>query len=265
MSSRSDTQRKESLSYLTSAVSEDRKPLQPTATLLPKLLPLALDGSNGVRAQLVKLLRSLPPEDVRDHMEKLSMYIRAGITHLATDIRDTALEILEWALQIGGQEFVACPGGWMKTLRTICTVLAWNDDIATKGWTSSRAVFGSSGGKLLPRTLTVLAALLRVGLVAPPAGPAEPKRFGFPLWHTDSHMIPKQSNPYGYLNLFGPPRDEDSQAYEDIEERRRVFRMVFGDRVVKGAAAARREGGEVGRAAASVSKSLAEGLKDVDT
>ena len=74
-------------------------------------------------------------------------------------------------------------------------------------------------------------------------------------------MVPKRSNTYGYLNLFGPPKDEDSQGYEDIEERRRVFTKVFGDRVGKGAAAARREGGEIGRAAAAVTKALDDGLE----
>ena len=54
---------------------------------------------------------------------------------------------------------------------------------------------------------------------------------------------------------------DSSQGYEDIEERRRVFTKMFGDRVHKGAIAARREGGEVGRAAAAVTKALDEGLE----
>lgn len=233
--------------------------------LLPKLLPLTLDGSNGVRAQLVKLLRNLRQEDIGDHIEKVCLYIRAGITHLAADIRITALEILEWALHVDGKSLVSCPGGWIKTLKTLFTVLGWNEDATISSWTSSRTTIGRSGDKSLPRTLSVLAILLRAGLVAPPPpdNPA-PKRFGFPLWHTDSHILPNKSNAYGYLNLFGPPKDEDSQGYEDIEERRRVFRKLFRDRVAKGAAAARREGGEVGRAAAAVTTSLGEGLKGLE-
>lgn len=195
-------------------------------------------------------------------MEKVSMYIRAGLTHLAADIRSTALEMLEWALQVGGVELVSCPGGWIKTLKTILMVLAWTEGGTISGWTSSRALVGRSGDKALPKTLTVLAALLRVGMVAPPP-PEAPvrKQMWFPLWHVDRHMIPNRSNAYGYLNLFGPPKDEDSQSYEDIEERRRVLIKVFGDRVAKGAVAARREGGEVGRAAAAVTKALDEGFK----
>ena len=195
-------------------------------------------------------------------MEKISMYIRAGLTHLAADIRSTALEMLEWALQIGGVELVSCPGGWIKTLKTVLMVLAWTEDGKISSWTSSRALVARSGDKALPKTLTMLGSLLRVGMVAPPPPEAPvPKQIWFPLWHVDCHMVPKRSNTYGYLNLFGPPKDEDSQGYEDIEERRRVFTKVFGDRVGKGAAAARREGGEIGRAAAAVTKALDDGLE----
>lgn len=150
-------------------------------------------------------------------MEKVSMYIRAGLTHLAADIRHTALEVLEWALQVGGEELVSSPGGWIKTLKTSLMALAWNDDGAISSWTSSRALVGRSGDKALPKTLTLLAAMLRVGLVAPPPPEnPDPKQIWFPLWHVDHHMIPNRSNAYGYLNLFGPPKDEDSQGYEAI-------------------------------------------------
>ena len=265
MASRSDSQRRESLSYLTSTLTPQQKSLpQPVALLLPKLLPLTLDGSNAVRTQLVKLLRNLPPEDIGDHMQKLSLHIRAGITHLAADIRNTALELLEWALEVDGQELVSCAGGWVKTLKTICTVLAWNEERTITGWTASRAIIGRSGDKSLAKTLSVLASLLRAGLVARPPSDDSGKNQGrFPLLYVDCHMLPNRSNAYGYLNLFGPPKDGDSQGYEDIEERRHVFRNTFGDRVAKGASAARREGGEVGRAAAAVSKALDEGLGDL--
>ena len=190
------------------------------------------------------------------------MYIRAGLTHLAADIRWTALEMLEWALQIGGVDLVSCPSGWIKTVKTVLLILAWTEDGVVNGWTSSRTLVGRSGDKALPKTLTVLAALLKVGMVAPsPPETPVPKQIWFPLRHVDRHMVPNRSNAYGHLNLFGPPKDEESQGYEDMEERRRVFFKVFGDRVAKGAAAARREGGEIGRAAAAVTKALDEGFK----
>lgn len=270
LTSRSDSQRRDSLSHLTSAIAGRPKdaPLpQPIAVIFPKLLPLTLDGSNGVRAQLLKLLRSLPPDDTKDQMEKLSLYIRAGLTHLAADIRTSTIELLEWALEIGGEELVSCPGGWVKTLKTLLTALAWTDDVTLAGWTSSRAIIGraGSGDKSLAKALTVLALFLRAGLEPPPAADIRSKPNFFPLWHVDAHMIPKKSNPYGYLNLFGPPRDEESQGYEDREERQIVFAKIFQDRVGKGAAAARKEGGEIGRAGAAVVKALEEGMKDAQS
>ena len=262
LTSRSDSQRRESLSYLTSSITPQQKCLlQPVAILLPKLLPLTLDESKGVREQLVKLLQNLPPGDIPDYMERISLYIRAGLTHLAAEIRSTALEVLEWALEIDGKELVACPGGWVKTLKTILTVLAWNEDATISGWISSRAIVGRSGSKSLPRTLGLLAALLRAGLVARPSpDDLQAQLHQFPLRDVNYHMLPCQSNTYGYLNLFGPAKDQDSQGYENIEDRRRIFRLLFEDRVAKGVSAARRGGGEVGRAAAAITKALDEGL-----
>ena len=268
LNSRSDSQRRDSLSYLTSTIAgrpQDAPLQQPVAVIFPKLLPLTLDGSNGVRAQLLKLFRTLPPDDARDQMEKLSLYIRAGLTHLAADIRTSTLELLDWALDIGGEELVSCPGGWVKTLKTLLTALAWTDDATIARWTSSRAIIGraGSGDKSLARALNVLAVFLRTGLEAPTAAETMPRRKFFPLWHVDAHMIPKKSNAYGYLNLFGPSKDEESEAYEESEERQRVFADLFQSRVERGAAAARKEGGEVGRAGATVVKVLEDGLKDI--
>ena len=191
------------------------------------------------------------------------MYFRAGITHLAGDILYTALEILEWVLSISGVHLVSCQVGWIKLIKSLLLALAWNEDDTLRGWTSSRALLGRSGSKALAKALDLLALILRVGFI--PASPPEnppPKQIWFPLWHIDRHMLPTRSNEYGYLNLFGPPRDEDGQCYKDPGERRRIFRKIFGDKVAKGAAAARGEEGEVGRAAATVTKVLNEALKE---
>ena len=269
LTSRSDSQRRDSLSFLISAIigrPQDTPLQQPVAVLLPKLLPLTLDGNNGVSAQLLKLFRSLPHDDMRDQMEKLSLYIRAGLTHLAADIRTSTLELLEWALEIGGEELVSCPGGWVKTLNTLLTALAWTDDATMTGWTSSRAIIGraGSGDKSLSRALNVLASVLRTGLERQTTTDIPPKSNTFPLWHVEAHMIPKKSDAYGYLNLFGASKDEESKAYEDREERQRVCIDRFQNRIEKGAAAARKEGGEVGRAGATVIKALEEGLKNTE-
>lgn len=256
LTSRSDAQRRDSLNYLTSAMTrrvQAAQMQQPVAILLPKLLPLTLDGNNGVRTQLLKLFRTLPVEDVKDHMESLTLYIRAGLTHLAADIRTSALEILNWALEADSEQLVACPGGWVKTLKTLLTVLAWTDDATLAGWTSSRAIIGRthSGDKSIARALNMLALFLQAGLEMPKEPDSTTRMpVAFPLWHTECHMLPRRSNAYAYLDLFGKSKDKEEEAYEDREERQRVFAAFFQGKVRKGAVAARKEGGEIGRAAA---------------
>lgn len=74
-------------------------------------------------------------------------------------------------------------------------------------------------------------------------------------------MLPKRSNVFAHLNLFGPPRDEESEMYAEQEERQAIFHKRFRATVSSGVEAAKREGGEVGRAAAGVAKVLAEEME----
>ncbi|RFU32617.1 hypothetical protein B7463_g3742, partial [Scytalidium lignicola] len=287
-SSRSETQRRDSLSYLTKVLStlpvSSPQPL-PTAIILPKLLPLFLDGSSSVRSQLLKFLRLLPTPDIADHSESLLLYLRAGITHLSSQISIDALAGLEWALEVAEKDIVSCPGGWMKTLKCLLTMLGWASAKLGAGgvagiekWSSaSRGLMGEAG-KTFPRKLTVLSKFLRAGLVDTDTdseldgdtvmdggyGGAIRGR-GFPFTDFQVHMIPTRSNAYAHLNLFGTPRDEEGEMYLDKESRQRVFKKFFYDAVKKGVDDARKAGGESGRAAAMVNKVLVEGMKeDVD-
>ena len=78
-------------------------------------------------------------------------------------------------------------------------------------------------------------------------------------------MLPKRSNAFAHLNLFGPPRDEESEMYVECEERQRIFQKRFNAVVASGVEGAKREGGEVGRAAAGVAKALAEGMEGFES
>ena len=77
-------------------------------------------------------------------------------------------------------------------------------------------------------------------------------------------MLPKRSNAFAHLNLFGAPRDEDSEMYVVREERQRIFQTRFHATVSSGVEAAKREGGEMGRAAAGVSKVLVAGMQGLE-
>ncbi|RAK96689.1 IPI1/TEX10 family protein [Aspergillus ibericus CBS 121593] len=274
LNSKSDTQRRDSLAHLTTHISSKptSQPLpQPVSTLLPTLSPLILDASTNVRTQLLKLLRALPPADVEDHVVQLMPYIRAGMTHLAADIRVTAIEVLSWLVEIAGDAVVSCAGGWIKTLNCFLSVLGWHTEESSK-WSSNRAAFGKAGAKGRPmvKVLGVLAEFLQAGIGEEDEdedvvmGGAEVESGygsgdgGFPIVQTEVHMVPKTAQPYVYLNLFGSPRDEEGEMYETREERFRVFKSRFLVAVERGVESARQDGGEVGRASSAVSKVLKE-------
>ena len=208
-----------------------------------------------MRSQLLKVLASLSAADLEGCAEIILPYVRAGMTHLAPDIRASALDTLAWALDALGREVVSCAGGWVKTLKSFMAVLGWATVDQEMGniWTTSKASFGRLGseGKPMVKCLTVLAAFLRVGLVEPhEAESREGSRSAFPLWHVQQHTIPKHANCFGYLGIFGSSKEEDYEIYEDFEARNRIFNARFRRAVDNGLAAAKGEGGEVGRAAA---------------
>ncbi|KAI9733219.1 MAG: rRNA processing protein [Claussenomyces sp. TS43310] len=264
-SSKSETQRRDALSYLATTIASQPVdapiPVAP-AVILPKLLPLILDGSANVRAQLLKLLRLMPPKDISARAEMILLYIRAGMTHLAADIRNDAVTTLEWLLESVKEETVACPGGWVKTLKAFMSMMGWTLSNGTTKWSSLAKVSFGKGGKSAPRHLMVLAQFLTVGLGRRLTEEMIPRTRLFPFWDLNVHMIPTQSNPYSYLNLFGPGRDEEGEMYTERESRQRVFSQRFQSAVEKGVENGKKEGGEIGRAAAVLGKVLAEGMGD---
>ncbi|TKA72068.1 hypothetical protein B0A49_01998 [Cryomyces minteri] len=287
LSSKSDTQRRDALSYLTTSTSAAFAAGQPlpqsVSIILPRLHSLLLDGSTAVRQQLLKLLAALPGAEVSSHeVEQLLLYVRAGMTHLAADIRTSSLEALDWLVAVQGEVVVSCAGGWVKTLRILLGLLAWKvpskpgDNSSGSGdggkWTSvPKATFGKVGGeaKMQIKLLNSLALFLRAGLAVPAAQQNSPRYhpdhaapWGFPLRHTECHMLPTRSNPFGHLNLFGAPRDAESEMFEDREDRQRWYAENVGEAVEAGLEGARKEAGEVGRAAAGVKKVVAEGMRE---
>lgn len=233
--------------------------------MLPKLLPLILDGSSGVRSNLLKLLRLLPPKDIADRAEYALLYIRAGMTHLAVEIRNDALAALEWLLETAADATVTCAGGWVKTLKAFTSMMGWATSAGSTKWTAAAKTTFGKGGKSFPRQITVLAQFLRAGLgkLCVHDGEFCRGRF-FPSWDADVHTIPSQSGAYTHLNLFGPSRDEESEMYTEREARQRIFHARFQAMVEKGVESAKKEGGEMGRAGATLGKVLEETMVDFD-
>ncbi|KAJ5203646.1 Pre-rRNA-processing protein ipi1 [Penicillium cinerascens] len=270
LSSKSDSQRRDSLAHLTTSIASRpvNSPLpQPVSVILPGLLPLILDANNNVRIQLLKLLRTLPRNDIEDHVGQLLPYVRAGMTHLAADIRVSAVEILSWMVEAAGENVVSSAGGWVKTMNCFLSVLGWHTEESSR-WSSNRASFGKSGsqGKPMVKVLGALAEFLDAGIGQPSGSGGdssdhdEQSSSPFPLHQMGHHMITESSAPYAYLNLFGQPRDEEGEMYETREDRYRVFSTRFLPAIDRGLKSAREEGGELGRASSGVSKVLKEAL-----
>ena len=236
------------------------------SVILPKALPLISDKSDGVRTQLLELFKALPPGDIGSHVEEILPHIRVGITSLATEIRISSLDVFEWVLEACGDDVVSCAGGWVKPLKCLVTILGWSRQLDTGGWSSYKPTHDITGSqsKLFVKTLNVMAAFVRVGLEKPPPVEEKPSRFHWTLRHLEPHMIPRVSNPYGYLNLFGPPRDEESREYPNRAERQRSFRKLFQPEIESGIEAVKKAEGEIGRAAAGLQLVISEGMRDYE-
>jgi len=269
LSSRADSQRKESLAYLASTLDKDLrgKPVpMPTEALLDKAMPLILDANSGVRAELIKMLQALAlsATDLGDHVTKMLPFVRAAMTHLSQDIRKTALDVLSWLLRKVGQDLVSSPGGWSKSLECCSTLLNWKNLAPNDTWTASKTAFRSDT-KAIARAMQVTEQLLSVGLLTPSNEDKEnqhdPGAY-LPLWDHAHHQIPTKASAYGYLNLFGKPVDDDSRMLEDREERLLVFDDRFRPGFAKGIDGAKKEGGDIGRIAGQLSKTLEHALKE---
>ncbi|KAL4951270.1 Rix1 complex component [Aspergillus filifer] len=291
LSSKSDSQRRDSLAHLTTSISSrpvDTALPKPVSLILPSLYPLLLDSNSGVRTNLLKLFKVLPEHDVIDHVGSFMPYVRAGMTHLAADVRLSSVEVLSWLISVGGEDVVSVAGGWVKTLNCFLSVLGWHLQGSNSKWTTlststsgptstssgssgsgNKASFGKAGAKGRPqvRFLSVLGEFLDAGIGAPISvsdadddDEMDTTGSGFPISTLSSHLIPSSiASPYITLNIFGAPRDEEGEMYETREDRWRVFvSKGFLEAVEKGVEGARAEGGEVGRASVGVWKVLGE-------
>lgn len=266
VTSKAENQRRDALAYITNQISAN-PPHNPvgTSAILTRLLPLISDMSATVRTRLLALFRALPPSEVQPHVEKILMYVRGGMTHMSNAIRTDALSVMEWLLEIAGDEVVSCPGGWLKTLNSFSSMLGWNPSVgsslSSQGWTSASKTTLGTGSKKGPeaqcRQIQVLTQFLAVGFK-----PEMLEPYSQAAYWDNLYRLPATSNPFAQLNLFGPPRDQDSEMYPDRSLRQRVFDAKWRGAILAGMDGARKEGGTVGRAAAGLSRVLDEGAKD---
>lgn len=225
-------------------------------SFLISVCPLILDGSAGVRNQLLKLFRTLPEEYIRDNVTKILPYMRAGMTHLSREIRISAIDFLSYLIEAAGAELVSSAGGWYQTLECFTTVLGWKSTDSSK-WSANKATFAGDV-KSTTRIMQVLGEFLQAGFATTntSASGSNALALDFPLWQTATFSIPATSNAYAYLNLFGKPQDDEKQMLDDREDRLRVYVSHFQGLLLAGIDAAKKEGGELGRASGLLVKAL---------
>lgn len=263
--SRTDKQRREALAHLVTQLTST-PPNNPVGTyaILEKLLPLITDGSASVRATLLRLFQALPPAEVAPHADRAVKWVRLGMLHLAAEVRHDALKFMDWLLDAAGEPLLETAGGWTRTLDAFAAMMGWRNDGSGKAasssagkqsWTSApKTTFGADkGGSSYAAQIAALSRFVEMGLQQPPAAKAM----------TDSEFwghvygLPRGPNPFGYLQISGPP--QDGEVCADVEERQRAF-WRWMDTVEKKAEEARREGGPAGRAAGELLKIVEEGM-----
>lgn len=261
ISSKSERQRREALLHLTSHLTTERQanPMG-SGAILNKVLPLISDTSTAVRQQLIKLLRALPARDITPNAKRISMFVRAGITHLSTDIRNDALGVLEWLLDVAGTELVICPGGWVKTLRSLCAMMGWSLSANKDGWSATaRGGIRGKDSQQYARQITVTAKFLQAGLQRDNEISREPQQVNEGIYR-----VARDSHVFDYLQLFDQNEDEDARSYLDPDDRRQVLSRRFLVSIQKGAEHARQEGGASGRAGTLLNGILRNGLDGFD-
>jgi pre-rRNA-processing protein IPI1 len=186
------------------------------------------------------------------------------MTNISQEVKDDGLNYMEWLLEVAGDIVISSAGCWVKPMKDFLSVLGWAaqtkpSTIGKSGWTSApRTTFGAKKyGQSFPRQMTVLAKFLEAGFMTDEAHPWDPNN-----WLDQFTGLPKTPDPYGYLGLFKPPRDEDSETYRDRVDRQAIFHKRFRDAVESGVDMAKKEGGAAGRAAAVLDQVLRDGMGD---
>lgn len=257
LGSRSEAQRKEALAALINAATKAKIPAQ---LVLEKALPLITDGSPAVREQLLRLLQTLPPDQCRGFEGRVVLYLQTGLTHIASGVCRSALDLCKWASEVYGLALMSCSGGWYKVLNCFLLLLGWQPVSAAsdsdKDWSGGGAAIEklNKEPKLMVRVLETFASFLALGFSSPDA---ESENSNATFLGFRPHLVPPHPNPYTRLGLFEMPADIGDQLYEDAEARKSVFIAQFRGSIMRGCQIAKQQGGELGRAAGTLSKAIA--------
>lgn len=196
------------------------------------------------------------------------------MTHINAEVRSDSTNFLSWLMDIVGEDAVRGAKGWGKTLKCWIVLLGWESNKSSGGIKTSAVEFSDPGKnkKAMLQHLRVLKQFLSVGMLDPETitshSDARMVDLLRPHQYSDAYMMPKTSNIYAHLSLFATPgvvenlNEEDAEgSAEDFDSRRRIMKNVFEANIRVGLLAKLQEGGEPGRTAGSVLKTLDKALK----
>jgi pre-rRNA-processing protein IPI1 len=261
---RSDVQRHAALCHITKQTLDDRYMCATvTRSVLTKLLPLVLDTSSSVRKQLLVLLKALPIREVSADTARILVFVRAGLTHLSSDISNDALSLLTWLLDVAPYETIVCQGGWLQTLRSLCSILGWSSPV-DGGWSDGKNQYHVSiHAKPQAERLTVLARLLNIGLQQDPA--PDLKGVDFNVWSSLMFTSAVQCPVLNHLEITAGVCDDDLTEYIHRESRQHVLATSFLDTIQDSASLGSRDASIARSALASVLDVISRGMADYET
>jgi len=258
-SARSEKQRHLSLVALTQQLYEQSlNEAIETHQILMKVLPLLLDSSSPIRKQLIDLLRYLPAHKVAADAEHISVFVRAGLTHLSAEISQDALAVFNWLLDIAANELVSCPGGWTKSLASFCAILGWSSS-KNAGWSVVPPKTNSQFQDQRIAQISTLTRLIHAGLHHE-LDTYDNKTCDWAQDILTSCKLSASQWPIEHVNIFCNLRSQDSEALVSREARLQEFLVSFSQCLKKGGELARQEGGTLGRIAALLLQTMQDGL-----
>ncbi|KAJ8101211.1 Rix1 complex component [Lipomyces tetrasporus] len=258
----SHTARREALTYLQSHLPEDVD-----SSLFTSISPLILDPTSTVRAAVLSLVRAIPTTSLAPHVHLISLYIHAGMTHLAPDVRADSSKVLLLLLKAEESDIPMqlVTRSWAKFLHCFGSLLGW--DLATSPTSSSSTApsahtDGIKWNKVGNATsidgianaaghLEALSLFLRLGLSDNLTRETQAQR-QVPVYHADTgkHLIPRNTTaPYARLGLFVEDKSgllSTVWSTEDTSARYQLLKPMLSG-ILSGLDSGRRQGGEIGR------------------
>lgn len=244
--------------------------------IITATVPLITDQSQSVRLGLVSLIRACATKQVgllELHMRSIVLYLVSAMTHIQPDIRATSTSLLGLLVEMAPTPLVK--GYFVKIAKSYFSLLSWPLTGDKKAVSLAVNSSGSLGGgkKSRAQHIRILGKFLEAALLDIPTLSStfqtDWSQISTPHPATPNFMIPETPQPFAQYRLFIDElptsisssdssnaklgdlslRDAEALSTDDIRTRRKVYKKVFRDGILKNLQDAVKEGGEIGNEA----------------